>query len=120
MNIEPYLGPPQSLLNWLEVCGKERGKGYWLIFKDSGDNQEITLQTEMYPITGDTGEMSDDEYEEFDASINKSGFSNFLNLDQLEDILDNLTMQKKNYTDGELMEAVDHYFERDTFITVKS
>jgi hypothetical protein len=49
----------------------------------------------MFPITGDTGDLSDEEFSEFDESINTSGYCYFLNLEQIEDIISNLEMQKK-------------------------
>ena len=73
----------------------------------------------MFPITGDTRDMSDEEFEEFDRSINKCGFSYFLNQDQLEDILNNLKMQKSDYSKTELVSAIKYYFSHDAFINME-
>ena len=36
--------------------------------------------------------------------------------DQIEDVIDNYTMQKAQWTDSELLEAILFYFKRDAFI----
>ena len=118
MDIKPFLGSPKPLSKWVDACVNHPGQQYWLIFEDSKVNEEITLSIEMYPITGDTGDLSDEEYEEFDESIIRSGYCNFLNLDQLEDIISNLRMQKPEYAESELQSAITHYFKRDAFITI--
>ncbi|MEO0796955.1 MAG: hypothetical protein AAFX93_17495 [Verrucomicrobiota bacterium] len=120
MDIEPFIGPSKSLSQWLGDCKENRGQGYWLIFKDLSEQENLSLETEIFPITGNTGELTDDEFIELDDRIVRSGFSNFLNLDQLEDIVDNLNIQKADYNDSELLRAVEHYFSHDAFISIDS
>jgi hypothetical protein len=116
MNIQKFLGNPKTLAEWVKICINSPGAGHWLIFKDPDGNTKITLSTLFIPITGNTGDLSDEEFDEFDSSIVQSGDSNFVNLDQLEDIISNLTMQKKNYSKIELLDAIEYYFTHDAFI----
>ncbi|MFC3679029.1 DUF7716 domain-containing protein [Bacterioplanoides pacificum] len=117
MDIQPFLGPPATLLQWLDSCVANPGQQHWLLFKDPHGNTEVTLATEMYPILGDD-DFSPEEFDEFEESIHPCGYSNFLNLDQLEDIICNLAMQKENYSRAELLYAVNYYFSHDAFVVV--
>ena len=74
----------------------------------------------MFPITADTGSMSDDEYESFENMIDTSQYSRFLNLDQLEDVITNLSMQRQHYADRELMSAIAFYMDHDAFIVLNN
>lgn len=120
MDIKPFLGEPKRLSQWVEECINNSGQGYWLLFRDVEGEVEISLSTEMFPVTGDTGDLSDEEYEEFDNSIHECGYSNFLNLDQMEDIVSNLKMQKSNYSENELINAIEYYFSHDAFLDIKT
>lgn len=73
----------------------------------------------MYPILDD-GDLSDEEYEEFESSINECGYSNFLNLDQIEGVISNLSMQVNSFTQDELLDAINFYFNRDAFLVVEN
>lgn len=120
MDFQSYLGDPQPLSQWVTACPEKPGLGDWLVFVDPHGEVKPTLETEMYPITGNTGDLSDDEFLEFENSIHANGYSNFLNLDQLEDILINLAMQKRDYSQLDLKNAIDHYFTRDAFINLEN
>ena len=120
MDIKPYLGKSKTLDEWVRVCIENPDQGYWLIFHDTAENETLSLNMKMFPITGNTDELSDKEFLEFDASINSNGYCSFLNLDQLEDIISNLEMQKSNYTKEELIKAIEHYFSNDAFVEINN
>jgi len=85
MDIVPFLGTPKTLSKWILECVDNPGQQYWLLFKDVDVQNDVLLSTKMYPILDD-GDLSDEEYEQFDNSISTSGYCNFLNLDQIEEI----------------------------------
>ena len=118
LNFNDFIGDRKSLLDWLATCKARRGLGYWLLFRDADGTTDPSGDTEMFPVTGDTGDLTDDEFEWFDSPIQDNGYSNLLNLDQLEDVIDNLGMQKPDYTDADLIHAVLFYFSRDAFVVV--
>lgn len=116
MDITPFLGKPGSAKCWIDKCISNRGLGYWLVYEDTPQNDDIQLTTTLLPIVGNTNNFSDQEFDEFENSLFKSGYCYFLNMDQIEDVIDNYTMQKAQWTDSELLEAILFYFERDAFI----
>lgn len=116
MDITPFLGKPEPVKSWIDKCISNRGLGYWLVYEDTSQNDDIQLTTTLLPIVGNTNNFSDQEFDEFENSLFKSGYCYFLNMDQIEDVIDNYTMQKAQWTDSELLEAILFYFERDAFI----
>ncbi len=86
MKIEDCLGQPKTLSEWARQGIDHPGAGFWLLNEDQFESA-LTLETPMFPITLDTGSMSDDDYEAFQNVIDKSHYSRFLNLDQLEDVI---------------------------------
>ena len=119
MKIEDCVGQPKTLSEWARQCVDHPGTGSWLLYEDQFDSA-LKLETPMFPITADTGSMSDDEYEAFENMIDKSHYSRFLNLDQLEDIITNLSMQRQHYSDRELMSAIAFYMDHDAFIVLNN
>nr|WP_301541984.1 hypothetical protein [Shewanella sp. KJ2020] len=116
VDITPFLGKPESVKGWIDKCISNRGLGFWLVYEDTPQNDDIQLTTTLLPIVGNTNNFSDQEFDEFENSLFKSGYCYFLNMDQIEDVIDNYTMQKAQWTDSELLEAILFYFERDAFI----
>jgi len=116
MNIEPLIGKSKSIEAWIDECINNRGLGFWLVFDDRIKSEEIELSTELSPIIGDTGDFSDEEFDDFEDSLINNGYNYFLNLDQIEDVIDNYTMQKPSNSKKELLDAVIFYFSRDAFV----
>lgn len=72
---------------------------------------DLTLDTLCLGVRDDF-----EGFEEFSEELEKEGMCEFLSTDQLEDIVDNLRLQKSSFTDSELLLAVEFYFKRDAFI----
>ena len=115
MKLSEYTNKPQTLHKWIEQTINSRGEGTTLIFEDPDGETEIKLTTLMTPIKVEANYLNDDEFMELEDLIFEEGYSSFLNLDQIEDIVDNLTMQKEKYTDEELLKSINFYFTRDAF-----
>ena len=81
VDIKDFLGKAELLSSGIEVCRSSPGKHYWLIAQDVEDNELIRMESLLYPVTGNTGELSDEEFEKYDASIHERGYFEFLNLD---------------------------------------
>ena len=47
------------------------------------------------------------------------GYFNLLSSDQIEDIIVNLSQQKPDYTEQELISAINHYDDNDAFLVLK-
>ncbi|SFM37208.1 DUF7716 domain-containing protein [Marinobacter zhejiangensis] len=116
MDIKPFLGAPEPLESWIKKCISSRGLGSWLVYEDTPQNADLALSTKMFPIVGDTGQLSDEEFDEFEDSLINNGYCYLLNLDQIEDVIDNYTFQKPHPTDREIVEAIAFYYENDAFI----
>lgn len=114
--IKEYLGNPETLDQWVETCINEPGLQYWLVYVET--DEEVELSTPMFPLTEATNDLTDDEYEAFEDNLIRSGYCYFLNLDQIEDVISNLKMQKSDYSKQELIKALNHYFSRDAFIEI--
>jgi hypothetical protein len=116
MEIQSFLGDPKPINNWIDEASKNRGLGYWLVFEDEIRTDEISLSTNFYPIVVDAGDLTDEEFDEFEELLFNNGYSYLLNMDQIEDVIDNYTMQKSSPRKEELLEAILFYFSRDAFV----
>jgi hypothetical protein len=114
-DVKAYLGDGKPLSDWIAICKAQPGRAFWLLAEDAPENDPVKLDTFLFPIVGNTGELTDEEYEELDQSIQENGYCSFLNLDQLEDIIANIRDQRPDYSDAELLEAINYYVERDAF-----
>ena len=113
------LGDPKAIDFWIEEVSINRGLGYWLVFNDRVRTDEISLSTVFYPIVGNTGDLTDEEFDDFEESLSDNGYSYLLNLDQIEDVIDNYKMQKNSTTREELLKAIIFYFCRDAFVCLE-
>jgi len=90
---------------------QEKAQYYqWLFF---AENEEVTLDTSCLAVREDF-----DEFDEFAEQLEDSNIRSFLSTAQLEDIVENLRLQKADYTDEELLAAVNFYWKNDAFITL--
>ena len=58
LNFHDFIGQPKTLQEWLAECRANRGLGYWLLFRDTDGDRVIDASTEMFPVTGDTGDLT--------------------------------------------------------------
>ena len=76
-------------------------------------DEEITLDTSCLTVREDF-----DEFDEFAEQLEDDNIHSFLSTAQLEDIVENLRLQKAEYTDEELPTAVNFYWKNDAFIAL--
>lgn len=115
MNFE--IGEGITLRDYLSTLDSEESSD-WMIFNQTSYSLDMTI----YPVYPETWDFEDGEYEELEDTVlsQGKGFGNLLNADQLEDIIDNLKMQKSDYSDRELEAAINYYDENDAFYHVTS
>jgi hypothetical protein len=79
---------------------------------------KVTLDTICHPKAMDAKEMSEAESLEFEAYVKSTGLQCFLCRDDLEDIEDNLSQQVTDFTQHELANAINFYWENDAFVNL--
>ena len=77
---------------------------------------DITLDTACHPTATDSRDMSEEEIQEFEAYTELSGLRSFFYRDQLRDIIENLRLQRSDFTPQQLATAIDFYWKHDAFI----
>lgn len=118
MNLEECLGEPKPLSYWLNRLGEFPAEGWLLIERGTAS---FAAKTPCWPIVvNGQQEFSPEEQDQFEDLIDESSFTEFLCDRQLEDIVINLSQQKPNYTDTDLMSAIGYYWENDAFYVVPS
>ncbi len=111
------IGEGITLRNYLASLNSEESSE-WMIT----DQVDYSLDMMIFQVHPESWDLDDDEYEKLEDEVlsQGKGFGNVLNADQLEDIIDNLKMQKSDYSDKELEAAINYYSEHDTFYQVTS
>jgi hypothetical protein len=90
----------------------------WLYITDSVST--VTLDTLCLPTATASRDLSNEELEEFDAYATRNGLRPFLCHDQVRDIIQNLRLQRPEFTQQQLSAALDHYWRHDAFIDLTS
>jgi len=108
-----YLSNPKKLIEWLSNSGNYPGDGRLYV---KSDEKSITKDTLCWPGVVEDIELSDEEYEEMEAWIEENDFRAFLGKEQLEDIISNLAQQLEEYSEIQLIDAVNFYWLNDAFI----
>jgi hypothetical protein len=88
----------------------------WLYVRNA--TRDIDLAVECFPSDFDSQQASEEEAEEFEASVAAAGFKPFFCREQLEGILENLRLQRRNHGRAEIAKAIDYYWKRDAFIVL--
>lgn len=78
----------------------------------------IELATPCYCLSIDTNKLSPEEQDEMDACPEAIGLKSFLCVSQLEDIAQNLRLQVPQFSDQDLVQAIDYYWRHDAFINL--
>ncbi len=107
-------GKAEPLHNFLSELGALPDQ--WLYI--SSESAAIELDTPCQPLVVDESGLSPEEQDELDAYPEMVGLRCFLCLTQLEDIADNLRQQRPNFSNQELLNAINHYWSRDAFINL--
>ena len=112
-----YLGEPKKLIEWLSDSAAYPADG-WLYLK--ADVTFLGLVTMCWPGVVESIELSDDEYDKMESWLEENGYNSFLSKDQIDDIASNLAQQLSPYTDNQLLQAVQYYWENDAFLNAKN
>lgn len=112
MHVDDLLGPPIPLgkvvrnplvlPSWAWLYTSERG--------------EVSFSTICRATVSDSRDLSDDEYELRDATLDQAGFVSLMSRDQIEDVIANLHHRHPNPTREQLEEAIRFYLENDAFL----
>ncbi len=90
----------------------------WLYI--TATESDITVDTVCHPMATDSRDMSEEEIEEFEAYAERSGLRSFFYCDQLRDIIENLRLQRSDFTSQQLVTAIDFYWRHDAFIDLSA
>lgn len=107
-------GKTDTLCNFLTELGSL--PDLWLYI--SSESAAIELDTPCYPLVVDESGLSPEEQDELDVYPETVGLKCFLSLTQLEDIADNLRQQRPNFSNQDLLNAINFYWSRDAFINL--
>ena len=89
--------------------------GQWLFVPA---NAEIELDTPCYQQDWDHRDLSPEEQNQIDDVIRSSGLRPFFEWQQINMVVENLRMQKQDYSDSDLIRAIRHYWEHDAYIVL--
>jgi hypothetical protein len=64
----------------------------------------------------DSRNLSASEYDEHEDELHKNGYANFLNYDQIQDVISNLKSQNRNADIYSIENAILYYYENDSFL----
>ena len=115
MPLPAHIGEPKPLSHFIERL-TELPAWSWLYVSDATNH--VTLALPCYPKTTNSREMSDEESDEFEASVARNGLKCFLSPAQLEDVIDNLRLQRPTHSPNEVLAAIDFYWKHDAFIVL--
>jgi hypothetical protein len=79
-----------------------------------GSSDQATLETDC--VIDEYSEITDDDEEIFPKSITQNNLEFWFTDELLEDVTFNALKQKKSATNEEILKAIKHYNERDSFM----
>jgi hypothetical protein len=79
-----------------------------------GSSDQATLETDC--VIDEYSEITDDDEEIFPESITQNNLEFWFTDELLEDVTFNALKQKKSATNEEILKAIKHYNERDSFM----
>lgn len=86
----------------------------WLFIPSA--TRAIDFATPCYCLSIDANELSPEEQDELDAYPETIGLGSFLCVSQLEDVAQNLRQQVPQFSDKDLVQAINYYWRHDAFI----
>lgn len=81
-----------------------------------GSSDQATLETDC--VIDEYSEITDDDEEIFPESITQNNLEFWFTDELLEDVTFNALKQKKSATNEEILKAIKHYNERDSFMNL--
>lgn len=79
-----------------------------------GSSDQATLETDC--VIDEYSEITDDDEEIFPENITQNNLEFWFTDELLEDVTFNVLKQKKSATNEEILKAIKHYNERDSFM----
>ncbi|KJZ63917.1 DUF7716 domain-containing protein [Pseudomonas fluorescens] len=79
-----------------------------------GSSDKATLETDC--VIDEYSEITDDDEEIFPENITQNNLEFWFTDELLEDVTFNVLKQKKSATNEEILKAIKHYNERDSFM----
>ena len=107
-------GEAKPLRNFLMELGSHPDQ--WLYI--SSESAAVELDTPCHPLVVDGSGLSSEEQDELDVYPKTVGLTCFLCLTQLEDVAHNLRQQRPQFSEQELLNAINYYWHRDAFINL--
>lgn len=105
---------PTPLRSVIDALGSLQNQ--WLYIPAA--TKEIEFATPCSSLAIDENELSPEEQDELDAYPETAGLKSFLCISQLEDIAQNLRHQFPNFSDQDLVKAINYYWRHDAFISL--
>jgi hypothetical protein len=92
----------------------------WVWLYIAADESSISLATVCHATATDSRNMSEEEIQELELSAESDGLLLFLSRGQLQDIVENLSQQRRGFTSQQLTAAIDFYWKHDAFIDLST
>lgn len=115
MPLPAHLGEPKPLGEIVDHLD-EMSWSSWLYVRQT--TRDIDLAVECFLSDFDSQQASEEEVDEFEASVAAAGFKAFFCREQLEGILRNLRLQRRAHGPTEIAKAIDYYWKHDAFIAL--
>jgi hypothetical protein len=97
-------------------CLDERAWSGWLYVRKT--LQDVDLAVECFASDFDSQQASEEEVVDFEGAVAGAGLKIFLCREQLEDILENLRLQRRAYGRTEVARAIDYYWKQGAFMVL--
>ncbi|MGB1124195.1 MAG: DUF7716 domain-containing protein [Phycisphaeraceae bacterium] len=102
-----------STIGWFARNLAEWQSDGWLFIPKE---QSLGLDTPCFLQGWNSRELSPEEQDDLDDQVQKAGLRSFLEWGQIDMIIGNLQAQRPNYSESELLKAIQHYWDRDAYI----
>lgn len=94
----------------------EHSQNYDLAFSYSVYSQHEKLKVGDKIFIGDTSDFDDNENEIFPDFVTKNGFEYYCSDENIQDVIEQAMSINSNFDDSELLERLEYYLEKDTFM----
>jgi hypothetical protein len=93
---------------------QERAQNYCIYWRDNAPDPSLT---DRLIVAAPSDIDEDDDYKEtFPSMVNENGYWHYCSDEIVQDVVDLAISQKPNVTDEELLNCLDYYLKRDTFL----
>lgn len=95
---------------------KERSENYDLAFSYSVYSQNKKLKSGDEIYIGETSDFDEEDQEIFPDYVIKNSFEYYCSDENIQDAIDQATSINPHFDDSELLERLEYYLEKDTFM----